>query len=32
MFNFIFQNQCKDSDSAVPDMGRLDLFLEKFVY
>ena len=32
MFNFIFQSKCKDSDSAVPDVGRLYLFLEQFVY
>ena len=32
MFNFIFQCKCKDSDSAVPDMEPLDIFLEQFVY
>ena len=32
MLNFIFLCKCKDSDSAVPDMGPLDLFLEQFAF
>ena len=32
MFNFIFPCKCKESDSAVPNMEPLDLFLEQFVY
>ena len=32
MFNFIFPCKCNESDSVVPNMEPLDLFLEQFVY